>query len=83
MTAPAIETTEITLEDIAPGCIVKDCDHTAEWVAVTYCCGQAIFWCEEHRANYMHWAAQGMTFRCQPGCGSIIKHKVWSTVERI
>lgn len=55
MTAPAIETTEITLEDIAPGCEVLfgeehlPCPNSAEWMVVDKCCGLVEFLCDGHK----------------------------------
>ncbi len=48
MTAPAIQFTEITLEDIAPPCGWIQCDHTAEWVAV-WSCGCVFMYCDPHK----------------------------------
>lgn len=82
MTAPAIETTEITLEDIAPPCDLEPCDHQAEWLVTIKCCGSHALICEAHRKETLDNTAQGLIFLCGT-CKNFSPGPPWAAIERL
>lgn len=71
MTAPAVDTTEITLADIAPVCELKNgpvkaCVHVAEWVAIKRCCGKVYLICDPHARKTEQLLTEGMNIGCKP-----------------